>query len=223
MREFETEIRAVVWDMDGMLFDTERLSLIAWQQGARQVEAVIDEALFRTLIGRNSSSIRAMLRESLGAMIDVDELWRHAGIAYNQLLEEGPPLKPGAQECLALLRELGVPQAVATSTSKRLAEQKLSHHGLLPLLDALVTGDQVQRGKPDPEPYLLAASRLGVDPRQCIAFEDSVTGIQSAFDAGMYTVLVPDMAEHDEVSLARVRRKLDSLEDAVPLLRELFA
>ncbi len=214
--------KAVVWDMDGLLLDTERISLVAWHEGAAALGLSLSEDLFRDLIGRNGAGIRARLLELLGPEVDGPELFRLASLSYRRLLENGPPLKPGAKQCLQLLRQLRVPQAVATSTSRPLAETKLAHHGLLELLDALVTGDQVARGKPEPEPYLLAAQRLGVPPQLCLAFEDSVAGIQSAHAAGLYTILVPDLALHDAHSLARVRQTLPTLHQALPLLRHHF-
>lgn len=216
------EFKAVVWDMDGLIFDTERLSFEAWKVGAKSVGLEIDLSLFQSLIGMNSTAIKARLLSVLGAEIDIAGLVRMAGLEYDKLLRGGPPLKDGAKACLDLLVELGIPQALATSSSYRYASRKLVYHGLIEHFNHLVTGDQVMNGKPHPEPYLLAAERLGLEPQQCIAFEDSVNGIQSAFDAGLYTVLIPDMCPHDEASLARVSRQFASLEDALPFLAEQF-
>ncbi|EDY85124.1 haloacid dehalogenase-like hydrolase, putative [Verrucomicrobiia bacterium DG1235] len=208
--------------MDGLIFDTERLSFVAWKAGAEAVGLEIDLPFFQSLIGMNSKAIQARLLDVLGANTDVAELTRVASLEYDKLLKKGPPLKPGARECLGLLVELGVQQALATSSSYRYASRKLIHHGLLEHFDKIVTGDQVTNGKPHPEPYLLAAQRLEIDPQHCIAFEDSVNGIRSAHDAGMYTILIPDMCPHDADSLSRVQEQFESLEHAKPFLEKTF-
>lgn len=214
--------QAVVWDMDGLIFDTERLSFQAWKAGAEAVGAQIELPLFQALIGMNSAAILLRLQQELGTNVDVAELRREAGVQYERLIAKGAPLKEGAADCLRLLAKLKVPQALATSSSYRFASMKLQYHDLLSLFTATVTGDQVSKGKPHPEPYLLAAQRLGVCPSVCIAFEDSVNGIQSAKTAGMHTVLVPDMCPHDPDSLGRVDQYFDSLKDALPYLEKSF-
>lgn len=215
-------LKAVVWDMDGMIFDTERLSFVAWQAGAKSIGLEIDLPLFQSLIGMNSESIKRRLITTLGNDADVLELTRVASLEYDKLISKGPPLKAGARQCIELLKLLQVPQALATSSSRRYAERKLSHHALLDEFNAIVTGDQVSQGKPHPEPYLLAAERLSVDPACCIAFEDSVNGIASAYGAGMHTVLILDMCPHDEDSLSKVCEQFDTLEHALPFLEATF-
>ncbi|MBK1877729.1 HAD family hydrolase [Pelagicoccus mobilis] len=217
------KLQAVIWDMDGLLFDTERLSYRAWQVGAEAIGLKINVQLFQNLIGMNSAAIMRKLKDELGEQTNVEELRRVAGIAYDELIAEGPPLKAGAVECLTLLNKLKVPQALATSSSYRYAVRKLNHHDLLEMFQATVTGDQVEHGKPHPAPYLLAADRLGIDPRHCIAFEDSVNGIHSAKQAGMRTILIPDMCPHNEESLARVDQQFETLMEAKEYLETVFS
>ncbi len=211
---------AVIWDMDGLIFDTERLSFLAWQAGAKSIGLEIDLPLFQSLIGMNARAIQAKLRQDLGPETDVESLTKAAGESYDQLIAQGAPLKPGAKDCLEFIAQSSIPQALATSSSYRYASRKLEHHDLLKLFQATVTGDQVTHGKPNPEPYLLAAQKLGVAPQNCIAFEDSVNGIRSAKEAGMRTVLIPDMCPHDEDSLTRVDLQFDTLEHALPFLKD---
>lgn len=218
-----TKLKAVVWDMDGLLLDSERVSFVAWKHGAESIGETIDESAFAELIGRTSQGIIDKLEELLGSTIDIPKLCEQATIRYYELIESGVPLKAGARQCLELLSELNIPQALATSSKLNIAEKKLGHHDLLNHFQTLVTGDQVVHGKPSPEPYLLAAKRLGIDAENCIAFEDSVNGLLSAYDAGMRTVLVPDLSIHDKKSLNRAWKQLASLEEAVPLLRAEFS
>ncbi len=214
--------KAVIWDMDGLLIDSERVSFVAWNQGAASIGESIDESIFRELIGRTSEGILKKLAELLGDQIDTQTLQANANLAYSKLIEGGVPLKRGAKACIERLTQLEVPQAVASSSELYRIEQKLGHHDLLRHFDAIVAGDHVQSGKPDPEPYSLAARRLEVLPSECIAFEDSVNGVLSAHRAGMKTILVPDLAIHDDESLSRTWKRLDSLEAALPLLTKLF-
>ncbi|MBC2607455.1 HAD family hydrolase [Pelagicoccus albus] len=216
------DIAAVVWDMDGLIFDTERLSFEAWKIGANAIGVEIDLPLFQTLIGMNSPTIVRKLTEYFGEAVDVEELRRGAGLAYDDLIAQGPPLKTGAKECIQMVASLRVPQALATSSSYKYASRKLESHGLLELFNETVTGDQVTHGKPHPEPYLTAAQKLGIPPSSCIAFEDSVNGIHSAKTAGMTTALVPDMCPHGPESLARVDHTFDTLLEAKPFLESLF-
>ncbi|MDQ8182477.1 HAD family phosphatase [Pelagicoccus sp. SDUM812005] len=213
---------AVIWDMDGLIFDTERLSFLAWQAGAKAIGLEIDLLLFQSLIGMNAQAIQQKLRAEFGEDTDVVALTKAAGASYDQLIAQGAPLKQGAKTCLETIAASPVPQALATSSSQRYASQKLAHHDLLKLFDATVTGDQVSQGKPHPEPYLLAAQKLGISPDRCIAFEDSVNGIHAAKTAGMTTVLIPDMCPHDAESLAKVDWQFPTLNEALPFLREQF-
>ena len=208
--------------MDGLLLDTERISAVAWEKAAEEMGETIDESVFLHLIGRNGRGIEMKLKELLGDHIDTAELTKRAIGHYDRLLENGPPIKPGAKRCLSYLASRAIPQAVATSSSLRYAKRKLGHHDLLDHLDDLVTGDQVTSGKPDPEPFLLAAQRLGMQPEHCLAFEDSVNGILAAYRAGMRPVLIPDIAVHDEASLSKVWKRYHSLDDAMELLESLF-
>lgn len=214
----EPTFQAVIWDMDGLLLDTERLSIDAWQIAARDMAVAIDVTAFQALIGRNPQGIRLKLVELLGTSVDIEELARRAGQRYQEIIGDGLPLKNGAKESIEFLARHAVPQAVATSSTMRVAARKLEHHDLLRHLNTLVTGDQVSEGKPHPEPYLLAAERLGIAPRNCLAFEDSVNGVLSADAAGMSVILIPDICEHGENTLKRVWKTFPSLTDAFPVL-----
>jgi len=212
---------AVIWDMDGLLLDTERLAHRSWERAARELGIPIETSLFHSIIGVVGPKARIILQGALGhertsAMIEA------ADRLYHEEVERGVPLKPGARECLKMLAERGVPQALATSSRELYARRKLGQHGLLPAFATLVTGDQVERGKPDPEPYLLAAKRLGKAPERCIAFEDSVNGLASAHAAGSYAILVPDLCPHDSASLSKASQRFKSLPEAKGFLAAAF-
>ena len=209
---------AVIWDMDGLLLDSERVSYRAWKAAALEQGIEFEPALFHKIVGMNHPTIQATLQSDIGHLLDVATLGRRSWEIYEGFIEEGVPLKPGAAACLERVSERGLLQALVTSSTRRYAEKKLGHHGLLKHLNELVSGDQVTRGKPDPEPFLLAAERLGVPPEGCVVFEDSVNGILGAQRAGMRPILVPDLVQHPEESLRRCWKVLDSLEQALPIL-----
>lgn len=182
---------AVLWDMDGTIIDTEPYWVeaeiaLAHRDGGHWTH---EDGL--TLIGQALPTSALMLRERAGVKgsIDdiVDDLVRLVG---DQLRSLGAPWQPGAKELLADLHQAGVPCALVTMSYTVLADILAE---LLPAgtFGTIVTGDMVTNGKPHPEPYLLAAARLGVEPSTCIAFEDSPTGIASAEAAGARAVGVP--------------------------------
>ena len=184
--------RAVVFDMDGLMLDTERLDRWAWQTVASRHGFDFTDSLHATLIGRCSAETETELRAHVGPLIDfasvrgeVSALWRE------RVAATGVPLKPGLRELLDRLDSLRIPKAVATSTVRASALASLG--ALRARLDAAVYGDEVERGKPAPDIYLRAAEALGVAPAACIALEDSLPGVASARAAGMTVVMVPDL------------------------------
>lgn len=185
---------AVVCDMDGLLLDTERLMQGAILESSAFHGFPMDEALFLSLVGVPLDGNRVQLREAFGEAFPFDlYLARYRATVLGRIEREGMPLKPGAAELLQAVKAAGLPLAVATSTQRERAREHLERAALLPLLDALVTRDDVVNAKPHPEPYLLAAERLGVAPEDCLALEDSHPGVRSAAAAGMKVVMVPDL------------------------------
>lgn len=180
--------------MDGLLLDTERLMQGAILESSAFHGFPMDDALFLSLVGVPVDGNRRQLAEAFGAAFPFDAyLARYRETVLAEIARNGMPVKPGAADLLHEVKAAGLPLAIATSTGRQRAEEHLAHVGFLPLLDALVTRDDVENPKPHPEPYLLAAKRLGVAPAHCLALEDSPTGARSAAAAGMMVVMVPDL------------------------------
>jgi HAD superfamily hydrolase (TIGR01509 family) len=186
-------IDAVVFDMDGLILDTEPLYKQAWQSGCRELGYELTDGTYSTLVGRPTPACERVLLDTFGSLFPLDDFrgrwparWRESATT------DGIHTKPGLMPFLDFLRGRGIPTAVATSSEAVFTEFSLGRAGLLDAFQIVVTGDQIERGKPAPDIYLEAAKQLGVDPTRCVALEDSEAGAIAASSAGMFTLLVPD-------------------------------
>jgi len=215
-------MQAVVFDMDGLMLDTEPIYRMAWQRAASDFGHEIDDRLYFRLIGRSSRDAERVLYGIFGEDFPMAE-FRARWLEHwkGEVDRQGVSRKPGLDETLELLESMGVPKAVATSTEGGDALFTLRRAGLEERFDGIVTGDQVAEGKPAPDIFLAAAASLGAPPERCIAFEDSDAGTVAARAAGMLTVMVPDMKPPSDEARESAFRLLDSLEEAPELIREL--
>jgi beta-phosphoglucomutase-like phosphatase (HAD superfamily) len=185
---------AVIFDMDGLMLDTEPLAARAWVDAARDLGLAFDSTINHRLIGRNFPDCRTIIGEHHGAGYPVDDLMGAWHGAYDAIVgREGIAFKPGLLELLDWLEGERIPKAVATSTRRARAQAKLELTGILPRFVALVGGDEVARGKPAPDIFLEAAARLGAAPAACVVLEDSEPGVRGALAAGMTPLMVPDL------------------------------
>jgi HAD superfamily hydrolase (TIGR01509 family) len=183
-----------LFDMDGLMLDTEPLAARAWGEAAAALGVDFDSALALMMIGRNFADCSAMIRARYAAPYPVDALLARWHAAYDAIVErEGLALKPGIHELLDWLEERAIPRAVATSTRRDRARSKLAQTALLPRFQALVGGDEVASGKPAPDIYVEAARRLGASTARCVVLEDSEPGVRAALAAGMVPIMVPDL------------------------------
>lgn len=206
--------RAVIFDMDGLMLDSERLALRAWGQALRTLGLHCDPNIARQMIGRNARDSRALVLAHHGADFPVDAVMQASTAAYDAIVaNEGIPLKVGLFRLLDWLKSEGLACAVATSTRRERALAKLDRAALLHRFDVVVGGDEVASGKPAPDVFLAAAARLRFEPSDCLALEDSEPGVRAALAAGMATIMVPDIVGPSDELLATGVLVLESLVD----------
>lgn len=209
--------RAVCFDMDGLMLDSERALLECWRETARVHGAEIDDALWLAMVGLNEDACRGLLHAALGAATG-EALRADAEARYAQRVAAGLPLKPGVFAVLDLLAARGIPRAVVTSTRRDRALFKLGTAALLPHFSVVVAGGDVARPKPAPDPYLRAAEHLGIPAGHCLVLEDSAPGVRAALAAGMTAMQIPDLVLPDADTRALGHHVVDSLHDAHALL-----
>lgn len=214
---------AVIFDMDGLMIDSERVSIACWSEAALTLEIALPEGFFLHMVGLGERDCLQLLQRHIDDGARIDALLAHCHALYDARTHDGLPLRPGTLELLELLKEHGVPRAVATSTRQPRASRKLAASGLLHYFDTVVTSSDVQHPKPAPDIYLLAAQRLDKEPTRCLALEDSPTGTRAALAAGMTTIQIPDLVHPDAAVRALGHRIVESLHDVrallLPLLR----
>ncbi|WP_076590157.1 HAD family hydrolase [Vibrio ostreicida] len=188
------KIHAAIFDMDGLLLDTERVCMQVFRQSCTHLNLPFFEQTYLSMIGRNAAGIDEVLRTVYGE--DLDALHADWKKHYDAIVEhQAIPIKQGAIELLTWLKQQQLPIAVATSTHRATAQIKLRLAGLDQYIDELTCGCEVTKGKPDPEIYLLAAKRLNINPVNCLALEDSNNGVRSAVSAKMTTFQIPDLVQ----------------------------
>lgn len=193
-----TGIKAAVFDMDGTLLDTEPLYREAIFAATAELGYEMTDPLHLAQVGAPNDVAHALFLAEYGPDFPFERFHErmHALMAEYEATR-GVTHKQGALDLLATLRSRGIPIAVVTSTSRPAAPERLSRAGLLDMVDVLIARDDTELGKPNPEPFLAAAERLGIAPDACLALEDSANGVRAAKAAGMIAVMVPDLVAPD--------------------------
>jgi len=212
-------IKAVIFDMDGLIFDTERLNMDAWQKVGQSNGLAITEKMALEVVGLAPVLAKAVFESYLGELPHFYEL-REQRIHYvrQSFAEHGMPLKKGLNELLDYLQKNGYKRAVATSTPRALAASYLELAGILDCFDPIVCGDMIEHSKPAPDIYLKTCELLHEAPENCLTLEDSPVGVKAAWLAGTRPVMIPDLIEPDESIQRMLLAKVDSLTDVISFL-----
>ncbi|WP_195268013.1 HAD family phosphatase [Eubacterium sp. 1001713B170207_170306_E7] len=213
---------AIIFDMDGLMFDTETISIPSWVKAGEILGYPITEAMIYELFGMNPVAVNAYWKERFGEAFDCGAAMKlHLDYMEDYVRENGVPLKPGLIALLDYLKAQGYRYTIASSTQRPMIKMYLERAGISHYFkDDIVGGDEITNGKPAPDIYLKAADKLGVSPERCMVFEDSLAGIESAWRAGMKPVMVPDKVPADQTTEARLYAMLETLDEAIGLLKK---
>jgi HAD superfamily hydrolase (TIGR01509 family) len=184
---------AVVFDVDGLILDNEFIYRDAMIAAAVDGGHDLTLGLYLTTVGLSTEATRTVLSDHFGKAFDFGGFWTAASRRFHEMAASQLRLKAGVIELLNVLDDIGLPRAVATSSCREDVQRYLTAYGLLDRFQAVVAQGDYVRGKPNPDPFLKAAERLGAEPACCIALEDSYNGVRAASSAGMMTIMVPDL------------------------------
>ncbi len=214
-------VHAALFDMDGLLFDTERLSLELWDTALEQHDYRIAPEILELTIGRSEQVTKQLLIDTLGSGFPYEQVAAcYAELGRDRIEADGVPRKPGTTDLLEFLAAAGILRAVATSSPRATAQYLLEQSGLIGHFQSVITADDVAHSKPDPDIFLKAAQSLGVAPQHCVVFEDSPAGIRAAHAAGALPILIPDLVTPDEGIRALCFAECRNLHKALELIND---
>jgi len=206
------KIKLLIFDMDGLMFDTERLAIIYWKEVGKKFNYKIDDSIFKQTIGLKLTETEEVFKKHYGAGFPFEEIKNEKiRLTENYVLSKGVPLKGGLCELLEYIKTRLLKMALATSAEKSRMEMLLNLSNTKKYFDAVTCGDEVVNGKPDPEIFIKTSQKINCSPGACMVLEDSKNGIIVAYRAGMLPVMIPDMNEPEKEIEAVLFKKFTSL------------
>lgn len=213
-------INYVIFDMDGTLLDTEPIFEKAWNEIGEKWGLRDIDKLYCKIVGRSRDTIIKLLEDTYGKDVDCKGYYAERMERAGELFDGYIPLKKGTLEILEFLREEKIAIAVATSTVMQIAEKNLRKTGLWDYIDMVVTSEMVENGKPAPDIFLEAASRIGAKKEECIVCEDSYNGIKAAHASGMRPIMIPDMLPPTDETDRLVYKTCTDLFEVMELIKK---
>ncbi|MCR4943870.1 MAG: HAD family phosphatase [Clostridium sp.] len=215
-------IKTVIFDMDGVLIDTERIYDEAWNIILKERDISNIDFVISGCRGRTAEDSKKFLDKIFEGRFTGEELISALMERFSEIVEErGLPIKKGTYEILKYLKENNFEIGLASSTKKSLVISHLKKAGIIDYFSEITAGDMVKKGKPAPDIYLMACEKFNRKPSECIAIEDSINGVNAALNAGMNTIMVPDIVQPTEDLAKRVFKKCNSLLEVEEFLKTL--
>ena len=209
------KVELVIFDMDGLIFDSEKVSYDSWVEAAKIFNINFDMKIFYKLLGTNHESVRNTLIDEFGDKINVDDYIEERRKINFSKIANGVERKEGVEELLEYLTEKNIKKAVATSSNRELALNLLSKADILHYFDYVLCGDEVTKSKPDPEVFLNVAKKLKVNPENCMVLEDSEAGTIAGSRGRMKVIIIPDLKEPDEDIVRLAYKRLNNLKEVI--------
>ena len=210
---------AVVFDMDGVIFDSERAVMNCWLELAQKYDIKDIEKPYFACVGTTMTRTREIMLETYGEDFPYDEYARESSLMYHEKYDGGKlPMKPGVMELLSYLKEKGKKIALASSTRRETVTNQLRWAGIIDYFDVIICGDMVARSKPAPDIFLKACQELGVSPENTYAIEDSYNGIRAAHAGQLRPIMVPDLLEANDEMRGMAECVCDNLNDVIDYL-----
>ena len=209
-------MKGAIFDMDGLLFDTEKVFQETWNEIAAERGLELSPHFKYEICGTSGPSAYEVVKRNF-CIDDMEEAKEIAFTCYGRVYDKlavSVDLKPGAEKILRMFRKHGIKTAVASSSSPEQIARNLRLTGFTDLFDAVASGKEVANGKPEPDIFLLAAERIAISPEECYVFEDSLTGIRAGHAAGMKPVMIPDLLQPDEETKALCHAVFETLDEA---------
>ena len=214
-------IKAVIFDMDGLMIDSERVTFEGYQHVLAKENLTMSEEKYKTLLGKPVKAVHDLFKEDYGPQYDVDQIIKevHAYIA-KRFETEGVPLKPGLVELLKYLKENNYKTIIATSSHRNRVDLIVKQAQIDQYFDDSICGDEVTKGKPNPEVFLKACQKLQVSPQDALVLEDSESGINAAYNAEIKVIGIPDMKYPEEKYVKMTYKIMDNLFQVKDFLEE---
>lgn len=216
-------MKLIIFDMDGLMFDTERLVMRACIEAGKLLNYNITEKLYIKTIATDLNIAEAYFKEELGEQFDINEFYYETRKIRDKLIEEqGLPVKPGLYELIEYLEKRGVKKAVASSSRLSVINNYLKLANLSNRFDKIMSSEQFEKGKPNPEIFLKTCEELGIEPKEAMVLEDSINGLMAANNANIKCIVVPDLVEMSEGLKSKAYKIVNNLNDVPKILEKVY-
>ena len=206
--------KAVIFDMDGVIFDTEKVYLDIWTEVFEKYGYKMTKELYVTVMGTGRKNVIKTFLENFGDDLPIEKMYEEKdNQLFYRIENQGIPLREGVKELFSMLKEKDYKIALATSAKRERVEKQIKDKWLKESFDAIVCGDDVEKGKPSPDIFLKAAKEIDVEPENCFVVEDSPAGIKAAFSGGMKGIHVEDLKVADEEILKYCQKNFKNLQE----------